>query len=198
MADIIRFRGKPGGDDNFITLRPFEFRWGDWGNAFVFMCSRSQSARLEEHRPGGPNTRDRRRIRAVPTHVTLDGGTHYTVTGLFAHREDESSMRRIYRLAGMMECVTKSPSPILRTDLLRRFFRTIEQERDRLGIVWKGSVRNFLIPLESACYKPERFQLAVSGARSLSELFLAIQTETDAQFDILSRRYVFYVPEGFL
>ncbi len=195
MADIINFRDKSGGGDNLIAARPLEFRRGDRLSGFAFMCSREESSRLEAHRTEALRTPGHRHISFIPDHITLDGGYHYTLMGLFRHRSDQVLMRRVYRLAGMMECVIKAPSPILRTDLLRRFYSTITEERDELKVVWRGNVQEFLLPIRAELYDAGRFHSLIAGAGSLKELYLVIQTETDAQFDILSRYYVFYVPE---
>lgn len=104
----------------------------------------------------------------------------------------------MYRLAGLMECVTNASSPILRTDLLRRFYKDILEERAELNVVWRGSVRHFLLPLHSEHYNPNLFQNAVINASTLKDLFEAVQSETNAQFDIISRHYMFYLPEAFL
>jgi hypothetical protein len=64
-------------------------------------------------------------------------------------------------------------------------------------VVWRGHVRHFLLPIHPDRYNPALFLHAIAKAEFLKELFSAIQTETDAQFDILSRIYVFYLPGGF-
>ena len=107
-------------------------------------------------------------------------------------------MRRVYYLAGLMECVTNVPSPILRTDLLRRVYQSIMEERERLRVVWRGHVRHFLLPLHTEFYNPNRFHHHLVSAQSLKDLYQAIQGETDTQFDLLVERYVFYLPESFL
>jgi hypothetical protein len=97
-----------------------------------------------------------------------------------------------------MECVTNAPSHILRTDLLRRFYKSILEEREGLGMVWRGSVRHFLLPLHPEHHNPNLFFHRIAGAASLKELYDAIRSETDTQFDVLSRLYVFYLPENFV
>ena len=135
---------------------------------------------------------------ACPESFTLDGGYHYTCMWLFRFREDENRMRRLYRLAGLMECVTKAPSPVLRTDLVRRFFKIINEEREKLSVSWKGNVRNFLLPLLAEHYDPGVFMDTIGGAPSLRDLLAGIEKETNSQFDVLADGYVFYMPETFL
>jgi hypothetical protein len=196
MADIIDLssRFKPG--HNLIAMSPLEFRKGQWLSGSAILCTREESAKLEAQRRKA--TPDRPPITLVPNHITLDGGYHYTSLWLFRFREDETRMRRLYRLAGLMECVTKAPSPVLRTDLVRRFFKIINAEREQLNVSWKGNVRNFLLPLHAEHYNPGVFIDTISGAPSLKDLLAGIERETDSQFDILANSYVFYVPETFL
>ncbi len=107
-------------------------------------------------------------------------------------------MRRVYRLAGLMECVTNAPSAILRTDLLRRFYQNILSERDSLKVVWRGNVQHFLLPLHSELYNPNLFFHHIANCESLKDLFAAIEKETNSQFDIIAKNYVIYVPDGFI
>jgi hypothetical protein len=97
-----------------------------------------------------------------------------------------------------MECVTNATSPILRTDLLRRIYKSIMEEREQLRVVWRGNVRHFLLPLHTPHYNPNLFFHHIAAAESLRDLFQCIRAETDTQFDILTRHYVFYLPEAFL
>jgi len=196
MADIIDLssRLKPG--HNLIAMSPLEFRKGEWLSGSAILCTREESAKLEAQRRKA--TPDRPPITLVPNHITLDGGYHYTCLWLFRFREDEKRMRRLYRLAGLMECVTKAPSPVLRTDLVRRFFKIINEEREKLNVSWKGNVQEFLLPLLPEHYDSSVFNDIAGNALFLKELLVGIEEETNSQFDILSGSYVFYVPEKFL
>ncbi len=196
MADIIDLssRLKPG--HNLIAMSPLEFRRGEWLSGSAILCTREESAKLEAQRRKA--TPDRPPITIVPDHITLDGGYHYTCLWLFRFREDEKRMRRLYRLAGLMECITKAPSPVLRTDLVRRFFKIINEERQQLNVSWKGNVRNFLLPLHTVYYDQRVFIDTIGDAPSLKELLDGIEKETNSQFEVLADSYVFYVPETFL
>jgi hypothetical protein len=198
MADIIDMTERFPGKENLIEAAPLEFRRGEWRTGYAMLCTREESARFEAHRREVAEGHGHRYIAAVPNHFTLDDGSHYTAEGLFRHRRNEAAMRRVYRLAGLMECVTEAPSPILRTDLLRRFYQVILEEREDLKVVWRGHVRHFLLPIHPDRYNPALFLHAVANAESLKDLFAAIQSQTDAQFDILSRFYVFYLPAAFI
>lgn len=182
--------------DNIVTLRPLEFRRGDWRLGTAMMVKREESARYERHRLEAFAREGHTHVAQVPNHFALDDGCHYTLMGLFRYRSDEPLMRRVYRLAGWMECVTNAPSPILRTDLLRRFYKSILEEREALNIVWRGNVRYFLFPLHVEYYNPNILVHRVSRTESLKELYEVIEEEANRQFDILAEHYVFYLPEN--
>jgi hypothetical protein len=198
MADIIDLasRFKPG--SNLIVSRPLEFRKAEWLSGAAVLCTREDSERLEELRQKQARGSDRHFISLVPNHFTLEGGCHFTALHLLRFRKDEEAMRRVYRLAGLMECITKAPSPILRTDLVRKFFKLIVEEREHLDVSWKGHVRSFLLPLHPQYYDQRLFMHSIQSAESLKELLSLIETEAGRQFDILAGQYVFYVPESFL
>lgn len=198
MADIIDLSERFSGKDNIITSLPLEFRRGDWHGGHAMMCTRRESVRFEEHRKQAFSAPGHQHISYIPNHVSLEDGSHYTILGLFRYRNDEKMMRRVYRLAGLMECVTNAPSAILRTDLLRRFYQNILDERDSLNVVWRGNVRHFLLPLQPDLHNPNLFFHHIANCESLKELFTAIEAETNKQFDIIAENYVIYVPENFV
>jgi hypothetical protein len=105
-------------------------------------------------------------------------------------------MRRVYRLAGLMECVVNAPSAVLRSDLLRRFYQSIVAEREALNVVWRGDVAHFFLPLGTDLYPPVRFLNEVARARSLKDLYDIIASEAKVQFDLLVRHYVIYLPRA--
>jgi hypothetical protein len=196
MADIIDLTSRFKPENNLIAVSPLEFRKSEWLSGNAIMCTREESAKVEAQRRKSISQRPP--VRLVPNHVALDGGYHYTCLFLFRFRDDEKRMRRLYYLAGLMECVNKAPSPVLRTDLVRRFFKIIKEEREELNVAWKGNVTDFLLPIDPEHYDPWAFLDALSNAQSLKDLFDVIEKETNFQFDILSGNYVFYVPEAFL
>jgi hypothetical protein len=194
MADILDFTPKSKATGNLIVATPLEFRRGDWHGGFAMLCTRQESLRYEEHRADALRYPNHSHLRLVPEHVSLANGYHYTVLGLFRYRHDEVMMRRVYHLAGLMECVMNAPSPVLRTDLLRRFYQSIMEEREALNMVWRGDVKHFLLPLDPSVYILDQFFQSIANARSLKELYSRIHAETNAQFDLLNRWYVFYLP----
>lgn len=197
MADILSFGERRSPVDNLIAAHPIEFRRADWHGGYAILCTKRESATFEEHRAEALRVHGHQHVSTVPNHFTLDDGCHYTLAGLYRHREDEALMRRVYRLAGLMETVTNAASPVLRTDLLRRVYQNILEEREALGVAWRGHVQHFLFPMHPDFRNPNLFFHAVANAETLKDLFDAIREETDAQFDVLSRHYVVYLPENF-
>ena len=196
MAEILPFPRREA--SNLVADHPLELRRGDWNGGYGMLCVRGESLRYEDHRKEALHGRDHQHIRFVPEHFALSDGCHYTLQGLLRHRKDEALMRKVYRLAGLMECITGAPSAILRTDLLRRFYELILQEREALHVFWRGNVHKFLFPLHPDLYNPNLFTYRISLAGSLKELYENIEHETDTQFDILCQSYVIYLPIRFL
>jgi hypothetical protein len=192
MADIIDFSSRLKSEKNLIAAAPLEFRIGGWLTVSAILCTREESAKLEAQR------RKAASVSIVPSHFRLDGGYHWTSLWLLRFRKDEQKMRRLYRLAGLMECVTKAPSPVLRTDLVRRFFKIINEEQEKLNVSWKGNAVEFLLPLLPEHYDMSVFREVVRNASSLKALLVGIEEEANCQFDVLAGCYVFYVPEKFL
>ncbi len=180
-----------------VTAYPVEFRWGEWTSGTAWLCARSESEKFEAHRLEARRHPGHSHIQWLPNHVKLDGGSHYTAKALFRYRDDEGAMRRIYRLAGMMECVTRGVSPVLRSDLLRRLYDAILEERKALQVVWRGSVDRFLLPLYLHHGVVERLLARLMPLESLKELFVVIDQETAFQFNLLASDYVIYVPTSF-
>jgi hypothetical protein len=198
MAELIDLTQRLSNLDNLIAPAPLEWRRADWLTGFVLQCTREESKGFEAHRLEAYRVHGHKHIGTVPNHFKLDGGYHFTVMGLFHHREDEAAMRQVYYLAGLMEAVTNAPSAILRTDLLRRVYQTIMEERERLGVVWRGHVRHFLLPLHADHYNSNLLFHRIGSAESLKDLYQQIRAETDTQFEILAQYYVFYLPERLL
>jgi hypothetical protein len=196
VAELIDMTKRIQRRHNLIASKPLEWRRGDWPTGFALMCTREESERFEAHRLEAYQVEGHRHIGFVPNHLKQDSGYHYTVMGLFRHRKDEAMMRRVYYLAGLMECVTNASSPILRTDLLRRVYQSILEERELLGVVWRGNVHHFLLPLHPQYYNANIFDHHIACAESLKDFFQKLQSEADTQFDILAEHYVFYLPES--
>jgi hypothetical protein len=187
MAEIIdlkeRSRIPP---DNLISTRPWEFRRADWGTARFIQMPRSQSDRLEAHRLEG--------VCQLPSHFTLRGGMDQTVRAVFASRNDPEKMRRIYYLAGLMDCMMNQVSPILRTDLLRAMYKKVFEMKRDLGIHWYGPIDHVLLPLDAQFFDEAEYRISLARARSMKALYQVVREGAQEMFDILSLEYVFYCP----
>ena len=86
-------------------------------------------------------------IAYVPNHITLKDGVEFTLRGLLRHRENPERMREVYYLAGLMECLMKVEQPVLRTALVRTYYQTVLDLKERLGVNWHGKSQYFLFPL---------------------------------------------------
>lgn len=194
MARIIPFDTGRKADDNLICGKPLEFRRGDWRQGQVLQCLRSEAERYQAHRSKAL-ANGHSHLRYVPEHFSLGRGCDYTVAGLYRWREREERAREVYRLAGLMECVVNSTSPLLRTDLLRSLYKTIIHLRQSLEISWKGNSTQFLLPLHPHFYRRSNFFAAIQQANTLKVLYDKVEQETTLQFDLLASEYVFYLPQ---
>ncbi len=194
MAKIIDFGDSRKGDDNLICRKPLEFRRGDWRQGHILQCLRSEADKYQEHRSYAI-TNGHSHLSFIPEHFSLVGGCDYTVMGLFRWRENEERAREFYRLAGLMECVVNSTSPLLRTDLLRSLYKTILELRERLNFSWKGDSSKFLLPLHPQFYRRSHFFDEILQADTLKALYETVEGETKVQFDLLAAEYVFYLPK---
>lgn len=198
MAKVIYLADQRSARDNLVLDKPIEFRRGEWETGCALLCTRKESRRFEAHRRAAHKVPGHSHLAQVPNHLKLADGYHYTVRGLFRNRHDPALMQRVYRLAGLMECVTNASSPVLRTDLLRRLYQTIIRERDVLKTVWKGNVGQFLLPLYSDHYNRDLFFHRIRTAASLKQLYTVVEQETTEQFLLLSHHYVIYLPQWLL
>ncbi len=192
MADLVKFPRLP---DNTLTDKPWRFRRAEWAAAQPLMCGLHQAALFEDHRrevyrPGHFH------IRELPLGVPLEAGQVITIRGVFRHREAEENMRRVMFLAGLMEVMINHPCPILRTDLIRNVYQRLETLSADLGVVWRGQSNRFLPTLSPRLYHPNRLSGRLAVINNLQVFYDTLRAETDDQFDLVAKHYVFYVPAG--
>ena len=194
MAKIIDFENGRKADDNLICREPLEFRRGDWHQGQALQCLRVEAEKYQSHRSEAI-ANGHKHIRFVPEHFSLVGGCDYTVMGLYRWRESEEEAREFYRLAGLMECVMNSTSPLLRTDLLRSLYKTIVELRSSLNFSWRADSTQFLLPLHPHFYRRSHFFDQILEAGTLKALYKTVEHEATVQFDLLAAEYVFYLPK---
>jgi hypothetical protein len=194
MGDIIHLRERSETvPDNLVTSRPWEFRRADWASRHFIQMLKSQSAKLESHRVQ-VYKQGNKRIWHLPTHFTLQGGMAYTIQAIYTCRNDESKMREVYYLAGLMDCMINRFNPLLRTDLVRDLYKRIMALKKRLKVNWYGQMDQVLFPIDTVLYNTLEYTESLSKAQTMKELYRIIRGGTDEMFDILGLSYVFYSP----
>ncbi len=191
IIDLEERRSRP--PDNLITARPFEFRRAGWDNSDFVMMRRSQSEELERRR--GENLRDGRPgVPSLPPHFVLRGSTAYTARGLYLHKENEESMRDVYYLAGLVDCMINQVSPLLRTDAIRDLYRKVSTLKQTLNVNWYGPIEQVLFPIDGPYYNFEAYRHTLAAAETLQALYGAVRDGVEDMFAILGTEYVFYTP----
>jgi len=195
VAKVITLPDRAGVDDNTLSLEPFCFRRAGWLLSAPAQVARPQAEVYQERR--------RQALKAgqpadfTPSYLTLKGSLAQTLGALFRFRDDESQMRQVYFLAGLMEAATGLSHDLLRSDLIRRVFAEIEENSTRLQVRWQSWDQGFLLPI---CTQGEnlstaaRLQQNLGRARTLKEFLVRLKEETDAQFDLAGRRFIYYLP----
>jgi len=191
VARIIPFPA-PARSDNLLAAEPFCFRRADWApreaaqvwrpEAEVYQAKRREALKL-----GRP-------LAFTPSHVSLKGSLSQTTRALFQHRVEEPTMRRVYFLCGLMELATGLSHEVLRTDLVRRVFELVEATSGQLNLRWPASAEGFLLPLTAQLQPRNLLRENLSRAATLKELLDSLRAETDRQFDLAGRLFVYYLP----
>lgn len=191
IIDLEERRNRP--PDNLITSRPMEFRRAAWDNTDFVMMRRSQSEELEKRR--GENLREGRpAVSCLPPHFVLRGSMAYTARGLYIHKENASSMRDVYYLAGLVDCMINQVSPLLRTDAIRDLYRKISTLKQTLNVNWYGPIDQVLFPIDGHLYNLEAYRQSLTGAATIQELYRAVRDGIEDMFAVLAAEYVFYTP----
>ncbi|RLB21101.1 MAG: hypothetical protein DRG76_09720 [Deltaproteobacteria bacterium] len=185
-------RGKAA-PDNLIVKQPLEFRRADWGLGFFIQMTRRQSEWLEAQR-NALYSEGKEGIRQLPPHYSLQGGVANTIRALYTYRHKEEQMRRVYFLAGLVDCLINQVNPILRTAMLRDLYNKVQDLRAELSVTWHGTLDQVLLPIDSAFFNELEYRHSLATAQTLKALYTAIEEGTRQMFDILSLEYVFYCP----
>ncbi len=191
IIDLEERRRRP--PDNIITCRPLEFRRACWDSSDFVLMRRSESKRLEKRR--GENLRDGLPgVPGLPPHFVLRGSMGCTVRGLYLHKENEESMRDVYYLAGLVDCMINQVSPLLRTGAIRDLYRKVSVLKQTLNVNWYGPIDQVLFPIDGHLYNEGGYRYALSRAQSLQQLYRAVREGVEDMFAVLSAEYVFYTP----
>ena len=191
IIDLEARRNRP--PDNLITSRPLEFRRAGWDNTDFVIMLRSQSELLEKRR--GENLREGRPgVQSLPPHFVLRGSMAYTARGLYLHKENEETMRDVYYLAGLVDCMINQVSPLLRTNVIRAMYRKVSTLKQTLNVNWYGPIDQVLFPLDSRFFNFAEYRNALTNAGNLQQLYRAVREGIERMFAILAGEYVFYTP----
>ncbi|MBF0475820.1 MAG: hypothetical protein HQK59_08300 [Deltaproteobacteria bacterium] len=195
MAHIIPFKGKSDPLDNVICSKPIRVRWGEWKGGRIMQCTNYEAEKFEQHRREVSRAGHGSHVSFVPTYFPLSIGESQTLLGLYQVRDREEDLDQVYYLAGLMECLLNYHQPVLRTDLIRKFYDEINILKSRLGVLWRGNSDHFLLPLASMHYDASVFIVKVEQATSMKELLAVIKEGTSEQLTLLKNEYVFYLPK---
>lgn len=191
IIDFQERRKRP--PDNLITLRPLEFRRAFWDSSDFVLMRRPDSQRLEKRRakkpqdglPGMPG---------LPPHLVLGESMACTANGLYFHKGNEKSMRDVYYLAGLVDCMINRVSPPLRTGALRYLYHKVSVMKATLNVNWYAPINRVLFPIDDDLYNEMDYIQALAEARRLDQLYLAVRNGVEEMFSILASEYVFYTP----
>jgi hypothetical protein len=194
MAKIIDIRSRSEKwPDTRIASTPLEFRRAGWELSSFIQMLRSDSEEFERkrrHMPGAWRTEPGQ----LPPHFSLRNGTASTLRALFLYRDREERMREVYFLAGLIDCMINQINPILRTALVRDMYKKIFLMKKDLGVAWHGPLKRVLLPVDPLLFSQQEYQGALRASGSLKELYDVIRKGTGELFDLLSSKYVFYLP----
>ena len=176
---------------NIIAARPLEFRKACKPSKYFIQMPRQRAAEFEAHYASSSGNAPRV---AIPWGWELKWGQDRTICSLFMYRENEKRMRRVYYLAGLVDCMINQVNPLLRTDLLRSLYREGFELKRSLDVDWSGRLNEVLLPIETFYYNRDEYKKALISAETMKELYRTIREETSNMFDALAERYVFYCP----
>jgi hypothetical protein len=196
MAKIINLMERMGKESpNLITSRPWEFRRAGWRNPYFIQMLRTQAVQFEKQRKAIAHSDDLQSMDLVG-HVILKNGLAHTIQGIYLSRDNEETMRKIYYLAGLIDCMINQVNPLLRTDFIFDIYQKVTTLKRILNVHWYGDMDQVLFPLELAYFDYRGYKDALKSAKTMKELYSEIRNGTDRMFDILSSEYTFYTPGG--
>ncbi|RJX28137.1 MAG: hypothetical protein C4525_17115 [Desulfarculus sp.] len=189
---VIAFPGGPG-REHVITDQPMRLRWGPWRVSRVIQAHVGAAAVYEDFRADCLRA-GRDPSAQMPPHFSLEGGLQDTALALLRHRADAQAQARVCYLAALLEALLNAPSPVLRSDLIRRVYQEVERLSAQLSLRWRGGESRFIPPVNQDAADPRRFERTVASLATLREFLETIQALSQERYQILSRDYVFYYP----
>lgn len=193
MARIIQMPVRhPERGENIIVSCPLEFRKACRASMYFIQVPRGRVREFEVRRRGG--CAGKASATEAPWGQELKCGRDHTIRALFANRQSEETMRRVYYLAGLIDCMINQVNPLLRTDLLRNLYKEAFALKRSLGMEWSGRLDSVLLPVDPLLYSEDEYRKALQCAGTMKELYRRIGDGTREMFDVLADRYVYYCP----
>lgn len=193
MARIIPMPGRhPEKESSVIVSRPLEFRRVCRPSMNFIQIPRRRAEEFEALFKDGCHGFDPAAEAGLGWELTC--GREHTIRGLFINRNSEDTMRRVYHLAGLIDCMINQVSPLLRTDLLRSLYKETFALKSTLGMEWSGRLETVLLPIEERYFSEAEYRETLRRAETMKELYSGIENGTSEMFGILGEKYVFYCP----
>jgi hypothetical protein len=194
MAKIINLMERLGKESsNLITSKPWEFRHASWRNPHFIQMLKIQSIQLERQRKAIGQGDDLQSTDLVG-HVILKKGLAHTIQGLYLSRHNEETMRKIYYLAGLIDCMINQVNALLRTDYIFDIYQKVTTLKKILNVHWYGEMDHVLFPLDQSYFDFRQYREGLKNTKTMKDLYSQIQKGTNTMFDILSSEYTFYTP----
>jgi hypothetical protein len=193
LGKVLKFRDGAGSPpDNVITLNPWEFRTAEWESTHFIQMLKSQSSKLEKQRTEAYEKG--KTVSQLPPHYTLSGSMGYTIRAIFFYRNNESKMREVYYMAGLIDCMINREAALLRTDVIKDIYKKVMTLKALLNITWYSSFDQVLLPLDTHLFNEYEYRNRIYRADSASALYRLIREGTDEMYDVLGFEYTFFTP----
>jgi hypothetical protein len=187
MGKIINFKKiSETAPEDIITSGPWEFRRAEWKSRHFIQIFRSHWEEVKSHKEKIINP-------PRSAHI-LKGSMANTISGIYHYRDNTDRMKEVYYLAGLIDCMINQVNPLLRTDHVGIIYNKINTLKKILNVKWYGPVDQVLLPIDSRFYDQQGYRDKLSGTMTIKELYRLIRDETNDMFDILSSKYIFFIP----
>lgn len=194
MAEIINLMEKRGKESqNVITARPWEFRRAGWKNPYFIQILKTQAIQYEKQRKVMGESDGLQSTEPTGYNILRNGLAH-TIQAMYISRNNEETMRKIYYLAGLIDCMINQVNPLLRTDFIFDIYQKVTTLKRILNVHWYGEMDQVLFPLDGALFDYHNYKNVLKGSKAIKDLYSQIRKGTDSMFDVLSNEYTFYTP----
>ena len=187
MSKIINIKESINRDKGLISLKPWEFRKGEWNSKFFIQVLRSHWHNLEKHG---------KKHELPPLHNVIRDSLSNTIYAMYGNRDNVEKMKELYYLAGLVDCMINQTNPLLRTSHINDMYKKIKTFKEILGVNWYGQMDQVLFPIDKEFYNIDEYRHRLHKAATMKELYDFIKEGTFRMFDFLSSEYIFFTPGG--